>query len=259
MNNDFLKLGNRTFTNRMFLGTGKFPSVQSLKETINLSGVEVVTVALRRVDITKQDDGIISAIDRNKQLLLPNTSGARNAEEAVRLARLARSAGCGDWIKLEVTPEPRYLLPDPIETLNAAKILVAEGFIVLPYMGADPILAKHLEEAGCAAVMPLGSPIGSNRGIENIALIKIIIEQSNIPVVVDAGLGAPSDASLAMEIGADAVLINTAVAVAGDPAGMGKAFSDAVKAGRLGYLSGLATRTLRASASSPLEGVPRVQ
>lgn len=256
---DMLKLGNRTFTNRMLLGTGKFPSVQSLKETISSSGVEIVTVALRRVDITKQGEGILSAIDRNKQLLLPNTSGARNAEEAVRLARLARAAGCGDWIKLEVTPEPRYLLPDPIETLSAAKTLVAEGFTVLPYMGADPILAKHLEEAGCAAVMPLGSPIGSNRGIENIALIKIIIEQSNVPVVVDAGLGAPSDASLAMEIGADAVLINTAVAVAGDPAGMGKAFSDAVKAGRLAYLSGLATRSLCANASSPLEGLPRVQ
>ncbi len=257
--NDLLKLGNRVFTNRMFLGTGKFPSVQSLKQTIASSNVEVVTVALRRVDITKQDEGIISAIDRSKQLLLPNTSGARNAEEAVRLARLARAAGCGDWIKLEVTPEPRYLLPDPIETLNAAKILVAEGFIVLPYMGADPILAKYLEEAGCAAVMPLGSPIGSNRGIENLALIKIIIEQSNIPVVVDAGLGAPSDASLAMEIGADAVLVNTAVAVAGDPVGMGKAFSDGVKAGRLGYLSGLASRSLRANASSPSEGVPSVQ
>jgi len=263
--NDFLKIADRTFNNRMLLGTGKFPSVESLKLAISSSGVEVVTVALRRVDVTKQDEGILSAIDRNKQLLLPNTSGARNAEEAVRLARLARAAGCGNWIKLEVTPEPRYLLPDPIETLKAAEILVADGFVVLPYMNADPILAKHLEEAGCAAVMPLGSPIGSNRGIRTIDSIKIIIEQSNVPVVVDAGLGAPSDASLAMEIGADAVLVNTAIAVAVDPAGMAKAFSDGVKAGRLAYLSGLSelsnltARNLHANASSPVEGVPRVQ
>jgi len=256
---DFLKIANRTFTNRMLLGTGKFPSTQSLKETIASSGVEVVTVALRRVDITKQAEGILTAIDRTKQLLLPNTSGAKNADEAIRLARLARAAGCGDWVKLEVTPEPRYLLPDPIETLKAAKILVAEGFIVLPYMNADPILAKHLEEAGCAAVMPLGSPIGSNRGIKTIDSIRIIIEQSNVPVVVDAGLGAPSDACLAMEIGADAVLVNTAIAVAANPAGMAKAFSDAVKAGRLGFLSGLATKMLQANPSSPTEGIPSVQ
>ena len=255
---DVLKIADRTFKNRLFLGTGKFPSTQSLKDSIELSEVEVVTVALRRVDLGKQDEGIISAVDRNKQLLLPNTSGARNAEEAVRLARLARAAGCGNWIKLEVTPEPRYLLPDPIETLKAAKILVAEGFVVLPYMNADPVLAKHLEEAGCAAVMPLGSPIGTNKGLKTIDSVKIIIEQSNVPVVVDAGLGAPSDASLAMELGADAVLVNTAIAVAGHPAGMAKAFSDAVKAGRLAYLSGLPTRSEHASASSPVEGIPSV-
>lgn len=256
---DFLKIADRNFTNRMLLGTGKFPSVQSLKDSIASSGVEVVTVALRRVDIANQAEGILTALDRTKQLLLPNTSGAKNAEEAVRLARLARAAGCGNWLKLEVTPEPRYLLPDPIETLKAAEILVAEGFIVLPYMNADPILAKHLEEAGCAAVMPLGSPIGSNRGIKTIDSIRIIIEQSNVPVVVDAGLGAPSDACLAMEIGADAVLVNTAIAVAANPASMAKAFSDAVKAGRLGYLSGLATKTMQANPSSPTEGIPSVQ
>ncbi|MEI6092210.1 MAG: thiazole synthase [bacterium] len=249
--NDLLKIADRTFNNRLFIGTGKFPSVKSLRDSIIASGSEIITVALRRVNLDNTDDGIISAIDRSLQLLLPNTSGARNAEEAVRLAKLARAAGCGNWLKLEITPEPRYLLPDPIETLKAAQILVKDGFIVLPYINADPILAKRLEDVGCSAVMPLGSPIGSNRGIKTIDSIRIIIEQSNIPVVVDAGLGAPSDASLAMEIGADAVLVNTAIAVAGDPAQMAQAFSYAVKAGRLAYISGLAEKTFRANASSP--------
>ncbi len=252
---DFLKIADRTFKSRLLMGTGKFPSVQSLRNSIIASKTEIVTVALRRVDINNIGEGIISAIDRNVQLLLPNTSGARDAQEAVRLARIARAAGCGNWLKLEVTPEPRYLLPDPVETLKAAEILVKEGFVVLPYMNADPILAKRLEEVGCSAVMPLGSPIGSNRGIRTIDSIKIIIEQSNIPVVVDAGLGAPSDASLAMEIGADAVLINTAIAVCANPAQMAQAFADGVRAGRLAYLAGLPAKTMVANASSPTVGI----
>ena len=252
MKDDVLKIGDKTFNSRLFIGTGKFPSVQSLRDSIEASGAEVVTVALRRVNMENTDDGIVSAIDRTKQLFLPNTSGARDAVEAVRLAKLARAAGCGDWVKLEITPEPRYLLPDPIETLKAAKELVKEGFTVLPYINADPVLSKHLEEVGCAAVMPLGSPIGSNRGIRTIDSIKIIIQHSNVPVVVDAGIGAPSDASLAMEIGADAVLVNTAIAVAGDPPSMARAFGDAVRAGRLAFLSGLGHVSEYASASSPV-------
>jgi thiazole synthase len=252
MVNDILKIADRTFTSRLFIGTGKFPSVKTLRDSISASGAQIITVALRRVDLDNTDDGIISAIDRTKQLLLPNTSGARNAQEAVRLAKLARAAGCGNWLKLEITPEPRYLLPDPVETLIAAIELVKEGFIVLPYINADPILAKRLEDAGCAAVMPLGSPIGSNRGIKTIDSIRIIIEQSNIPVVIDAGLGAPSDASLAMEIGADAVLVNTAIAIAKDPALMAQAFAQGVSAGRLAYLSGLGQKTFHANASSPV-------
>jgi thiazole synthase len=249
---DKLKLGDRDFNSRLFIGTGKFPSPEVLRNSIIESGSELITVALRRVELSDVDTGIVSAIDRSKQLLLPNTSGARNAEEAVRLAKLSRAAGCGNWIKLEVTPEPRYLLPDPIETLKAAELLVKDGFIVLPYMNADPVLAKRLEEVGCSAVMPLGSPIGSNRGIRTIDSIKIIIEQSNIPVVVDAGIGAPSDASLAMEIGADAVLVNTAIAVSKNPPQMAKAFSLAVEAGRKAYLAGVPLKTTTANASSPL-------
>ena len=251
MQKDILNIAGHEFQSRLFLGTGKFPSVQSLRDSIQASGTQMVTVALRRVDVSSQDEGIISAIDRKKQILLPNTSGARTAEEAVRLARISKAGGCGNWIKLEVTPEPRYLLPDPVETLKAAKILVEEGFIVLPYINADPILAKHLEEVGCSVVMPLGSPIGSNRGIEAINCIKIIIEQSNIPVVVDAGLGAPSDASLAMEIGADAVLVNTAIASSKNPVMMACAFNDAVRAGRTAYLAGLGDKSFYANASSP--------
>ncbi len=253
---DVLKLGDRSFKSRLFIGTGKFPSAEVLRLSILESGSEVVTVALRRVELSDVDTGIVSAIDRSKQLLLPNTSGARNAEEAIRLARLSRAAGCGNWIKLEVTPEPRYLLPDPIETLKATEALVKEGFIVLPYMNADPVLAKRLEEVGSSAVMPLGSPIGSNRGILTIDSIKIIIEQSNVPVVVDAGLGAPSDASLAMELGADAVLVNTAIAVSKDPPQMARAFALAVEAGRKAYLAGVPTKSKVANASSPISNIP---
>ncbi len=204
---DELKIAGKTFSSRLLIGTGKFPSNDSMRDAIESSGAQIVTVALRRVDLSKEEGDILSYIDRNRITLLPNTSGARDAKEAVMLARLAREAGLSDLVKLEVAPEPRYLMPDPVETFKAAEILVKEGFIVLPYINADPILAKKLEEIGCATVMPLGSPIGSNRGIKTRDAIAMIIEQSNIPVVVDAGLGAPSHAAEAMEIGADAVLV----------------------------------------------------
>jgi len=252
-----LIIAKHTLDSRLLLGTGKFSSSEVMKTAIDASETSMVTVALRRVDLDNEQDDLLQAIDRSKYILLPNTSGARNADEAVRLAQLARAAGCGEWIKLEVTPDPRYLLPDPIETLKAAKILVKDGFIVLPYINADPILAKHLEEAGTATVMPLGAPIGSNRGIRTKDSIRIIIENSNIPVVVDAGLGAPSHAAEAMEMGADAVLVNTAIAVADDPVKMAIAFKLAVEAGRIAYESGLGEVKNSASASSPLTGFLR--
>lgn len=253
--NDMLTIANRTFSSRLMIGTGKFPSAAALRAAIEASGAEIITVALRRVDLTKPDDeGILSALDPKRQLILPNTSGARTADEAVRLARLARAAGLEPWVKLELTPEPRYLLPDPIETLRAAEQLVADGFVVLPYIQADPVLAKRLEEAGCATVMPLGAPIGSNRGIRTRDMIRIIIEQSNVPVVVDAGLGAPSHAAEAMELGADAVLVNTALADARDHAPMARAFAMATEAGRMAYLAGLGPERDAAEASSPLTG-----
>ncbi|OIP29120.1 MAG: thiazole synthase [Deltaproteobacteria bacterium CG2_30_63_29] len=252
---DALVIAGRTFRSRLMVGTGKFPSSQALMETLTACDAEIVTVALRRVDLSKPTtDSIMRAIDRERHLLLPNTSGARNADEAVRLARMARAAGLEPWVKLEITPEPRYLIPDPIETLRATERLVAEGFIVLPYMQADPLLAKRLEEAGAATVMPLGAPIGSNRGIKTREMILIIIEQSNIPVVIDAGLGAPSHVAEAMEMGADAVLMNTALADARDHRGMGEAVALAIRAGRLAYLSGLGPVRELAAASSPLTG-----
>jgi len=255
MNEDLLKIAGRAFRSRLMIGTGKFPSAQALRAAIEASGAEIVTVALRRVDLSTPDEhGILSAIDPAKQLILPNTSGARTADEAVRLAHLARAAGLEPWVKLELTPEPRYLLPDPIETLRAAETLVKDGFVVLPYIQADPILAKRLEEIGAAAVMPLGAPIGSNRGLKTRDLIKIIIEQSGVPVVVDAGLGAPSHAAEAMELGADAVLVNTALADAGDPGAMARAFAMATEAGRMAYLAGLGPTRDTAEASSPLTG-----
>jgi thiazole synthase len=225
-----------------------------MKEALEASGTEVVTVALRRVDLKNPQDHILNYIDREKYLLLPNTSGARDAQEAVRLARLAKAGGGGNWLKLEVIPDPNYLLPDPMETLKAAEQLVKEGFYVLPYIQADPVLAKRLEEAGCATVMPLAAPIGTNKGIKMTDMIRIIIEQSNIPVVVDAGLGAPSHAAMAMEMGADAVLVNTAIATARDPKGFAGAFKKAVEAGREGYLAGIPQSRTRAEASSPLTG-----
>ncbi len=250
---DHLVIAGRQFRSRLFLGTGKFPSNASLGAAIAASGTEMVTVALRRVDPTASED-ILDALPPEGVLLLTNTSGADDADEAVRLARLARSAGLPTWIKLEVTPDPRYLLPDPVETLKAAEVLCADGFTVLPYVNADPVLCKRLEEVGCATVMPLGSWIGSNQGLRTRAALEIIIEQSLVPVVVDAGIGAPSQAAEAMELGADAVLVNTAIGTAGDPAAMAAAFRLAVEAGRRGFLAGLPAQARVAEASSPLTG-----
>jgi len=239
-----LIIAGRKFRSRLMLGTGKFPSSEVMKQALEASGAEIITVALRRVDINDKHDDILSHIDTSKYLLLPNTSGARDAEEAIRLARLARAAGCEPWVKLEVTPDPYYLLPDPIETFKAAQVLVKDGFNVLPYINADPVLAKRLEEIGCATVMPLGAPIGSNRGIKTMENLKIIIEQADVPVVVDAGIGAPSHAALAIEMGADAVLVNTAIATADNPVEMAKAFKYAVEAACLAVNAGIHLKNL---------------
>jgi thiazole synthase len=252
-----LVIAGRTFRSRLMLGTGKFSSPEGMAEALEASGAEMVTVALRRADLSGSGDrfaDILDFIDPKKYLLIPNTSGAMNAEEAVRLARLSAAAGLPTWVKLEIHPDPRYLLPDPIETLKAAEILVKEGFTVLPYINADPVLAKRLEEVGTATVMPLGAPIGTNRGLETRAMLEIIIEQAGVPVVVDAGLGVPSHAAAAMETGADAVLVNTAIAIAGDPARMARAFAAAVDAGRAAYEMGLPAPTTTARATSPLTG-----
>jgi thiazole synthase len=252
-----LVIAGRTFKSRLILGTGKFSSPEAMRGALQASGTELVTVALRRADLSGNKDpfaNILEFIDPKKFLLLPNTSGAMNAEEAVRLAKLAAAAGLPKWIKLEIHPDPRYLLPDPVETLKAAEILVREGFTVLPYINADPVLAKRLQDVGTATVMPLGSPIGSNRGIRTLDQIRIIIEQATVPVVVDAGLGAPSHAAEAMEAGADAVLVNTAIAVASDPNRMAVAFKMAVEAGRTAYELGLPAVQVTASATSPLTG-----
>jgi len=252
MPGDELVIAGRAFSSRLFLGTGKFPSNPHLRTAIEASRTEIVTVALRRIDPTSDED-ILDAIPGDV-LLLTNTSGAVDAGEAVRLARLARAAGLPEWIKLEITPDPRYLLPDPIETLRAAQQLVSEGFTVLPYCPADPVLCKRLEEAGCATVMPLGSWIGSNQGLRTKAALEIIVEQATVPVVVDAGIGAPSHACEAMELGAAAVLVNTAIGTAADPAAMALAFRWAVEAGRSGRLAGLPGAGSVAKASSPLTG-----
>ncbi len=250
-----LIIAGREFSSRLLVGTGKFASNELMRDALAASGTELVTVALRRADLSGKSDpfaNILDFIDPERYLLLPNTSGARNADEAVRLARLAVSAGLPSWVKLEIHPDPRYLLPDPVETFAAARILVAEGFTVLPYINADPVLAKRLQDIGTATVMPLGSPIGSNRGIETRAQIEIIIEQATVPVVVDAGLGAPSQAAEALEMGADAVLINTAIAIASDPVRMANAFRRAVEAGRDAREIGLAESRTTASPTSPL-------
>src|SRR6266496_1690471 len=226
---DPMTIAGRAFGSRLIVGTGKFGSFEVMRDALDASGTELVTVALRRVDLESTGGpDILEFVDGDRYLLLPNTSGAVDAEEAVRIARLARAAGLPTWIKLEVTPEPRYLLPDPVETLRAAELLVADRFTVLPYIGADPVLAKRLEEVGCATVMPLGSWIGSNQGVRTRDAVAIIVEQASVPVVVDAGIGAPSHAAEAMELGADAVLVNTAIAVASDPNRMAAAFKMAV-------------------------------
>jgi thiazole synthase len=250
-----LVIAGRTFTSRLLLGTGKFSSNELMRDALAASGTEIVTVALRRADLSGSNDpfaNILDFIDPEKYLLLPNTSGAMNADEAVRLARLAATAGLPKWVKLEIHPDPQYLLPDPIETLRATEVLAAEGFTVLPYINADPVLAKRLEDAGAATVMPLGSPIGSNRGLETRAQISIIIEQARVPVIVDAGLGAPSHAAEALELGADAVLINTAIAVAENPVDMARAFKMAVEAGRTAREAGLPAQQDTAIPTSPL-------
>jgi len=252
---DELVIADRALSSRLIVGTGKFGSYDVMRGAIDASGTEMVTVALRRVDLEATGGpDILEFIDRDRVLLLPNTSGAVDADEAVRLARLARAAGMPSWVKLEVTPEPRYLLPDPVETLRAAQMLVADGFTVLPYINADPILAKRLEEVGCATVMPLGSWIGSNQGVRTRDAVQIIIEQATVPIVVDAGLGAPSHAAEAMELGADAVLVNTAIALAGDPVEMARAFRLGVEAGRRARLARLGPARQTAEASSPLTG-----
>jgi thiazole synthase len=247
-----LKIAGQEFNSRLFLGTGKFSSNQLMEQALIASGSEMVTTALRRVDIQNPDDDILKHINPNRFRLLPNTSGVRTAKEAVFAAELAREALQTNWLKLEIHPDPKYLLADTVETLKACEELAKKGFIVLPYMQADPILAKQLEQAGSAAVMPLGSPIGSNKGLITREFIKIIIEQANVPVIVDAGIGAPSHAAEAMEMGADAVLVNTAIAVANDPIKMAEAFKLSVEAGRMAFEAKLGSQLNMAEASSPL-------
>lgn len=247
-----LIIGGREFSSRLFVGTGKFRSNEIMEQAILASGTQMVTVAMKRIDMDNTDDEMLHHITHEGIQLLPNTSGVRDAREAVLAAQLAREAFGTDFIKLEIHPDPRYLLPDPVETLKATEELAKLGFVVLPYIQADPVLCKRLEEAGAATVMPLAAPIGSNKGLVTRELLKIIISQSSVPVVVDAGLGAPSHAAEAMELGADAVLVNTAIAVAGDPVAMARAFAAATVAGRDAYLAGLGAVSDCAEASSPL-------
>jgi thiazole synthase len=250
---DPLVIAGREFGSRLITGTGKYDSFDTMREAVAASGCELVTVAVRRVDFDAPTEDITAYLP-DEVLLLPNTSGAETAEEAVRTARLARAGGLPDWIKLEVIPDPRYLLPDPVETLAAAERLVEEGFTVLPYVLPDPVLQKKLEEVGCATVMPLAAPIGSGRGLKLRDAIRIMVEQAEVPLVVDAGLGSPSHAAEAMELGADAVLVNTAIARAGDPVAMARAFRLAVESGRAAHRAGLMEEQERAEASSPLAG-----
>lgn len=247
-----LKIADKTFNSRLFTGTGKFSSSQLMEDALVASGSELVTVALKRVDIDEDSDDILKHLKHPQFNLLPNTSGVRTAKEAVFAAELAREALETNWLKLEIHPDPKYLMPDPIETLKATEELVKKGFVVLPYIHADPVLCKRLEEVGTAAVMPLGSPIGSNKGIKTRDFLEIIIDQSNVPVVVDAGIGSPSHAAEAMELGADAVLVNTAIAVSSNPVDMGMAFKLAVEAGRMAYEARLGEVSHVAQASSPL-------
>lgn len=247
-----LTIADKIFNSRLFTGTGKFSSAEIMERALLASGSELVTVALKRVDLKDEDDDILSRLNYPQLNLLPNTSGVRNAKEAVFAAQMAREALETNWIKLEIHPDPKYLMPDPIETLKATEELAKLGFIVLPYIHADPVLCKHLESAGTAAVMPLGSPIGSNKGLKTIDFLEIIISQSNVPVIVDAGIGAPSDAAKALEIGADAVLVNTAIAVSRDPVKMAEAFRLAVIAGRIAFEAKLGSINSYAVSSSPL-------
>lgn len=247
-----LTIADKVFNSRLFTGTGKFSSAEIMEQALLASGSELVTVALKRVDLKNEEDDILSRLNYPQLNLLPNTSGVRNAKEAVFAAQMAREALQTNWIKLEIHPDPKYLMPDPIETLKATEELAKLGFMVLPYIHADPVLCKHLESAGTAAVMPLGSPIGSNKGLKTIDFLEIIISQSNVPVIVDAGIGAPSDAAKAMEIGADAVLVNTAIAVSRDPVKMAEAFKIAVIAGRMAFEAKLGSVNSYAVSSSPL-------
>ncbi|HLA18979.1 MAG TPA: thiazole synthase, partial [Dehalococcoidia bacterium] len=252
-----LTIAGKTFRSRLIVGTGKWRSMEEMRDAIDASGAEIVTVAIRRLPLDKPDEpNLMDYLDWQRLTILPNTAGCRTVDEALFTARLAREVTGSNWLKLEVIPDPRYLLPDAAETLEAARTLIGEGFTVLPYIHADPVLARRLEEIGCATVMPLGSPIGSGRGILTLEEIQIIIENAGVPVVVDAGLGAPSDASLALEVGADAVLVNTAIAQAQDPVAMAEAFRKGVEAGRQAYLAGRIPRKKLAEASSPTEGLP---
>lgn len=253
MKEDVLEIGGRKFKSRLFVGTGKFSNPDIMLEAIKASGSEMITVAMKRVNLMNEaSDEMLTHINRDKVQLLPNTSGVRTADEAVFAAQMSREIFSTNFIKLEIHPDPRYLLPDPIATLKATESLAKEGFIVLPYVQADPVLCKLLEEAGAAAVMPLGAPIGTNKGLTTRTMLEIIIEQSSVPVVIDAGLGLPSHAADAMEMGADAVLVNTAIAVAGDPVKMARAFAKAVEAGREAFTAGAAGKADTAVASSPL-------
>ncbi len=247
-----LRIADKTFSSRLLLGSGKFASPQLMQQAIAASGSQMVTLALKRLQLDKPQDDLLSPLRAMNIQLLPNTSGAKTAQEAIFAAELAREALQTPWLKLEIHPDPRYLMPDPIETLLAAEQLVKLGFVVLPYCSADPVLCKRLEQVGCAAVMPLGAAIGSNQGLQTRAMLEIIIEQATVPVIIDAGLGAPSHAAAAMELGAAAVLVNTAIAASTDPVAMAGAFSQAVNAGRTAYNAGLATTQLHATASSPL-------
>ena len=255
---DRLVIAGQELRSRLFLGTGKYRTEEEMLASLEASGCELVTVALRRLDLDDPSKRtILDAVDWKRYRILPNTAGCQTAEEAIRIARLARSMGLSDWVKLEVIPDPRYLLPDPEETLKAARILVKENFAVLPYINADPILARKLEEIGTVTVMPLGSPIGSGQGLQTLAQIRLIIENARVPVVVDAGIGVPSDAAQAMELGADAVLVNSAVAAAGSPALMAEAIRFGVEAGRKAYQAGRMPRREEAASSSPTEGISR--
>ncbi|MDG3582773.1 thiazole synthase [Galbibacter pacificus] len=251
-NEDYLKIADKKFQSRLFVGTGKFSSATLMKEAIKASGSELVTVALKRVDAQNEEDDLLNGLQNKHLNLLPNTSGVRNAKEAVFAAELAREALETNWVKLEIHPDPNYLLPDPVETLKATEKLVKKGFVVMPYIHADPVLCKRLEDIGVQCVMPLGAPIGTNKGLKTFDFLEIIIAQSTVPVIVDAGIGAPSHAAAAMEMGADAVLVNTAIAVSNNPVGMAKAFKKGVEAGREAYLASLANIQAKAEASSPL-------